>query len=123
MIIKSRLPEAEKIEEWIMEEVLPQIRKTGSYSITKNDEPDLEKIKQRAELICVATELVVNYKKSYFEIGITRPEELGITVNKSVAKDSTVDFLEISEKKRSFNSRKILHSYGTLSNCDERRFF
>jgi prophage antirepressor-like protein len=33
LIVKSRLPEAEKIEEWIMEEVLPQIRKTGSYSL------------------------------------------------------------------------------------------
>ncbi|EJF07888.1 prophage antirepressor [Thiovulum sp. ES] len=99
LIIKSRLPEAEKIEEWIMEEVLPQIRKTGSYSIEKTDEPDLEKIKKRAELIHVASNLVIDYKKSYFEIGITRPEELGITVNKSVAKDTTVDFLEISEKK------------------------
>jgi prophage antirepressor-like protein len=35
LIIKSRLPEAEKIEEWIMEEVLPSIRKTGSYSISE----------------------------------------------------------------------------------------
>ncbi len=34
LIIKSRLPEAEKIEEWIMEEVLPSIRKTGSYSLS-----------------------------------------------------------------------------------------
>jgi len=33
LIIKSRLAEAEKIENWIMEEVLPTIRKTGSYSL------------------------------------------------------------------------------------------
>jgi len=32
LIVKSKMPEAEKIEEWIMEEVLPSIRKTGSYS-------------------------------------------------------------------------------------------
>ncbi|EJF06807.1 prophage antirepressor [Thiovulum sp. ES] len=38
LIIKSRLPEAEKIEEWIMEEVLPSIRKTGSYSLQKEEE-------------------------------------------------------------------------------------
>jgi prophage antirepressor-like protein len=99
LIIKSRLPEAEKVEEWIMEEVLPQIRKTGSYSVQKNDESDLEKIKKRAELIHVASNLVIDYKKSFFEIGITRPEELGITVNRAVAKDSTIDFLEIAEKK------------------------
>ncbi|EJF06256.1 prophage antirepressor, partial [Thiovulum sp. ES] len=35
LINKSRLPEAEKIEEWITEEVLPEIRKTGSYSVQK----------------------------------------------------------------------------------------
>jgi prophage antirepressor-like protein len=35
LIIKSEMPEAEKIEEWIMEEVLPSIRKTGSYSISE----------------------------------------------------------------------------------------
>ncbi|EJF06533.1 prophage antirepressor [Thiovulum sp. ES] len=99
LIIKSRLPEAEKIEEWIMEEVLPQIRKTGSYSISKTEKPDLEKIEERAKLIHFASNLAVDYEQAYLKVGITRKEELGITVNKSVAKDSTVDFLEIAEKK------------------------
>jgi prophage antirepressor-like protein len=31
LILRSKLPEAEKIEEWIMEEVLPSIRKNGFY--------------------------------------------------------------------------------------------
>jgi prophage antirepressor-like protein len=48
LIIKSKLPEAEKIEEWIMEEVLPSIRKTGSYSLqTENKtEFDFEEIQK-----------------------------------------------------------------------------
>lgn len=33
LIIKSNLPEAEKFQDWVFEEVLPAIRKTGSYSI------------------------------------------------------------------------------------------
>lgn len=33
LIIKSRKPEAEKFEAWVFEEVLPQIRKTGKYSL------------------------------------------------------------------------------------------
>lgn len=33
LIIKSRKPEAEPFEAWVFEEVLPQIRKTGKYSI------------------------------------------------------------------------------------------
>ena len=31
LIMKSKLPSAEKFESWVMDEVLPQIRKTGSY--------------------------------------------------------------------------------------------
>jgi prophage antirepressor-like protein len=100
LIIKSEMPEAERIEEWIFEEVLPSIRKTGSYSLPKKSKDvDLDKLKKRVELIHFATNLVIDYKKSFFEIGITRQEELGITVNRAVAKDSTVDFLEIAEKK------------------------
>jgi phage regulator Rha-like protein len=72
------------------------------YKMRENLKPqdvDLDKLKKRVELIHFATNLVIDYKKSFFEIGITRQEELGITVNRAVAKDSTVDFLEIAKKK------------------------
>lgn len=50
LVIRSKLPRAEKFEEWVMEDVLPSIRKNGIYA---TDElianPDL--------LIAVATEL------------------------------------------------------------------
>ena len=36
LIIRSKKPEAEKFETWVMEEVLPAIRKTGSYSVSIN---------------------------------------------------------------------------------------
>lgn len=32
LIVNSKLPEAERFERWVFEEVLPTIRKTGSYS-------------------------------------------------------------------------------------------
>lgn len=32
LIIRSKLPAAERFEEWVFDEVLPTIRKTGSYS-------------------------------------------------------------------------------------------
>lgn len=37
LIIRSKLPQAEQIEKWIMDEVLPSIRKNGSYSIPSKD--------------------------------------------------------------------------------------
>lgn len=36
LIIKSKLPNAQKFESWVMDEVLPTIRKTGGY--VNNDE-------------------------------------------------------------------------------------
>ena len=35
LIVNSELPSAEKFESWVFDEVLPTIRKTGSYSIPK----------------------------------------------------------------------------------------
>ena len=36
LIFKSRKPEAEKFQDWITDEVLPSIRKTGSYSVKQS---------------------------------------------------------------------------------------
>ena len=45
LIIKSKLPKAQEFEEWVMDEVLPTIRKTGGY-IDKNATPkQLKKLK------------------------------------------------------------------------------
>lgn len=38
LIASSKLPEAERFERWIFEEVLPSIRKTGQYSMRKPGE-------------------------------------------------------------------------------------
>jgi prophage antirepressor-like protein len=35
LVVKSKLPAAEKFEAWVFEEVLPTIRKTGKYEIPK----------------------------------------------------------------------------------------
>ncbi len=39
LITHSKLPAAERFESWVFEEVLPSIRKTGSYSIMPKDYP------------------------------------------------------------------------------------
>lgn len=40
LIIKSELPAAEKFERWVMEEVLPSIRKSGQYKVFKPQNND-----------------------------------------------------------------------------------
>ena len=42
LIIKSKLPSAEKFETWVMDEVLPTIRKTGSYSLSNTNNLPIE---------------------------------------------------------------------------------
>lgn len=42
LIIRSKLPTAEKFESWVFDEVLPYIRKTGSYAIENNNNEDLK---------------------------------------------------------------------------------
>jgi anti-repressor protein len=37
LILRSRKPEAKEFKKWIIYEILPSIRKTGSYNIVKND--------------------------------------------------------------------------------------
>lgn len=38
LIIRSKLPSAEKFERWVFDEVLPSIRKTGAYALNNKEE-------------------------------------------------------------------------------------
>ena len=49
LIIRSKLPSAEKFESWVMDEVLPQLRQTGSYTMTKQDSYMIEDPIERAK--------------------------------------------------------------------------
>ena len=54
LIIGSKLPQAEKFERWVFEEVLPSIRKDGGYIMAKEEDTD-EEIMARALLIAQST--------------------------------------------------------------------
>ena len=59
LIIKSRKPEAERFEAWVFEEVLPQIRKTSSYSQNVEEirplEPTYHREHTQTEMLCFAS--------------------------------------------------------------------
>lgn len=42
LIIRSKKPEAQEFERWVMEEVLPQVRRTGKYKVTRKLTPNEE---------------------------------------------------------------------------------
>lgn len=54
LVLKSKAPNAEKFQDWICEEVLPSIRKTGGYIATTPDMTDAE-IMSRAIMIAQNT--------------------------------------------------------------------
>ena len=54
LVMRSKLPEAEKFQDWVCEEILPAIRKTGGYMIAKADDTP-EEIMARALLVAQDT--------------------------------------------------------------------
>ena len=54
LIMRSKLPEAEQFQDWVCEEILPAIRKTGGYMIAKADDTP-EEIMARALLVAQDT--------------------------------------------------------------------
>lgn len=54
LVMRSKLPQAEQFQDWVCEEVLPAIRKTGGY-ITTTQEDTPETIMARALLIADST--------------------------------------------------------------------
>lgn len=52
--MKSELPSAEKFQDWVCDEVLPSIRKTGGYLVAKSDDTP-EQIMARALIVAQQT--------------------------------------------------------------------
>jgi prophage antirepressor-like protein len=59
LILKSRKPEAVRFQEWVTDEVLPSIRKTGSYVHKASSAPEPVLMTQARELTEEAVEKVV----------------------------------------------------------------
>lgn len=51
LIIKSKLPSAQKFEEWVMDKVLPEIRKTGGYIDEGATQQQLEELRQKINML------------------------------------------------------------------------
>jgi anti-repressor protein len=92
LIIKSKLPSAQKFEEWVMDEVLPSLRKTGKYEIQTDSElPQLlndmtqlvedmgDRIEEQDKQIEEIKHLVGIRAKDVFDYGKIIKEHLGIS--------------------------------------------
>jgi phage anti-repressor protein len=69
------------------------------YQTSKKDEPDLEQIRKRTELIEFSERQFSDFEKIFLKIGISEKNELAITSNRAVAKETGIDFIQLSELK------------------------
>lgn len=112
LIIKSNLPSAEKFEAWVMEEVLPQIRKHGMYATDELlDNPDLlievaTKLKEEKTLRLIAEQRVneLQPKADYYDRILNNK---GLVTVSTIAKNYGMSAV-------SFN--KLLHELGIQFN-------
>ncbi|ADR51966.1 prophage antirepressor [Candidatus Liberibacter solanacearum CLso-ZC1] len=88
LIVKSKLPSAEKFERWVFEEVLPTLRKTGSYSIKP------QKLPSATTIMRFHKHLEVLAKQA----GL-KDNQLLLKVNRGVTKITGVDQLEVMDIK------------------------
>ena len=65
MIIRSKLPSAEKFERWVFDEVLPELRKNGSYGNNFNLEEVIAKT-ATAVVSEVLKQIINRYKRMHF---------------------------------------------------------
>lgn len=63
LVFKSRKPNAEKFTDWVTDEVLPALRKTGSYEMPKKDTDKREKLPS-------VNQMVKNIKGALHDAGV-----------------------------------------------------
>jgi len=71
LVLTSRKPQAKRFKKWVTGEVLPQIRKTGSYSLQAEQQPAIEDKRTRRHLYSpnykLASELAAQAAQAVFE--------------------------------------------------------
>jgi prophage antirepressor-like protein len=75
LILTSRKPEAKAFKRWVTHEVLPTIRKTGSYIVPKS-RPLPEALRGEAEWNRAAAELAKSYSQIYLALGLRGPQRI-----------------------------------------------
>lgn len=92
LVMRSNLPQAEKFQDWVVEEVLPAIRETGGYIPMKKDESDAEVM---AHALMVA-QRTIEASKRRAEYEAARAEALELQAEKM---EKQIEFHDKRRKK------------------------
>lgn len=103
LIVKSTLPEAERFERWLFEDVLPSIRRTGSYTAPSAPAPQLSDKVQALLAIGEAMKLIPGVNPS-----IAMAATLNcITVNTGLSTEQYRQALPSPEKISAYNATEL----------------
>jgi phage anti-repressor protein len=69
------------------------------YRSGQTPQLNLSKFEERAKLLEISEKEFGIFERVFYKIGITRKEELAITSNRAVQRETGVDFIELAEKK------------------------
>lgn len=105
VILRSDKPEAKPFRKWVTSEVLPSIRKTGSYQIAPNHETMKEsaRVGEVASLIKVVRSVMKDQKSS--------PEKIAFTT-KTICNQCGINLPENFVEENPFNGQLLLIGFG-----------
>jgi prophage antirepressor-like protein len=84
---------AKKFRDWAEDLILQRVENNFSQNF------DLAKLEERARVLEISEKEFGIFERVFYKLGIERKEELAITTNRAVKKETGVDFLEIAEKR------------------------
>jgi prophage antirepressor-like protein len=101
LMLRSNKPEAERFQDWVTEEVLPSIRKTGSYTMPRRDESRVTSTQRRLgcdqKTAKARVEQVDANKKMHARMGSERATPNHFRANHNAAYRGEFDGLEAAD--------------------------
>lgn len=91
VIFRSNKPEAKQFQDWVFNDVLPTIRKTGSYSLTTNVTPNREILPKG---IYHNKSLNKPYRAYVYDIGLKKEISVGTFATVDEALDAQKDYFQ-----------------------------
>ena len=116
LILSSKLPEAKKFKRWVTSEVLPSIRKTGSYSTIPKEKQEFKEQELKARMLNARVRESNQYLKIAAQIDI--PEYRYILQAKSAeALNGGVPVLPLQEvERKTYSATEIGKMFGVSAN-------
>ncbi|WP_455577053.1 BRO-N domain-containing protein [Anaerosinus sp.] len=117
LVTHSELPSAEKFESWIFDEVLPTIRKTGTYSIKQESasKENTQLTRAKAMLLNAKTRAAQTWLKIAEAVNIPEYKQIASTYAANTLADKQVLELPIAERK-TYSATDIAKQFNITKN-------